>query len=70
MRENSEYNIFNRKILLATILSVVFFAGTANAEIITDEDNHPVVIKDAVYQYITNEQNILNYGSKWGSTAS
>lgn len=61
---------FNKKILFAAMLCVAFMAGKANAEIITDEENRNVVIKNSIYQNITNEQNILNYGSKWGSESS
>ena len=57
---------FNNRILLSAILCAEFITNVANAEIITDNVNHFAIIKNTTYQNITNEQNILNYGSKWG----
>jgi len=59
----SQNKILNKKILFAAVLCLAYTTGIANAVEITNGKN--VKIYDEVYENL-NEQNIINYGSKWG----
>ena len=58
----SKSRILNKKFLFAAVLCLACTTGIANA----DEDRNVKIINEN-YQSITNKQNILNYGSKWGA---
>jgi len=57
--------ISKRKILLAAVFCMTFSMNTVKADII--ENDKYVKIIDESYRNITDQQNLLNYGSKWGN---
>lgn len=60
--------IFNKKILFATVLCSAFSMNIANGSII--EDGKYVKYINHTFNGITNQQNLINYGSKWGAQSA